>query len=96
MARKLDNTYRSRKKNFYASPYNFKESIYWLWKNSFGWNTRINPNLNLSALVPEGTTMINQDVQLKYCIAAVGDIMDMHDKNLTLSESLKEYFIGPY
>ena len=91
MPRKVDNTYRSRKKNIYGSPYNGKESIYWLFKNIFGWKKRLNPKLKLSAMVPEGTTIINENIKSKYCIAAIGDIMDMHDKDLIISEDLKSF-----
>ncbi len=91
MPRKLDETFRSRKKNLFGSPYEFRESIHWLLKNTFGWKKRINKNIDVSSLLPEGITMINNDIQPELCIAAVGDIMDMHDRELLISEPLKQF-----
>ncbi len=91
MPRKVDEKYPSRKKNIYASPYGLKESIYWLWKNAFGWKTNINKPLEISSLLPEGETIINADVQPERCIAAIGDIMDMHDRDLQISDNLRHF-----
>lgn len=70
-----------------GNPYTFKETIGWLFRNVKG-PSKKNPG-NIEYL-PK-SYQLNNDVNCKYKIAFIGDIMDMKGKSLVIDDSLKNF-----
>ncbi len=75
------------KPKYFASPYNFKETLGWFRRNFFGVTRK---NKDIVTPIPKNFTL-NENVTPKYSIAFIGDIMDMNGMNLVIGQALKDF-----
>ncbi len=69
------------------SPFNFKETLGYFIRNSFGPSYR---NKGIVETSPQ-SFFLNENVIPKYRVAFIGDIMDMAGKKARVSENIKEF-----
>ncbi|MHA1673428.1 MAG: CapA family protein [Promethearchaeota archaeon] len=75
------------KLKYIATPYNLKETLGWFRRNFFGVCRK---NRDLVKTLPRNF-VLNKNVNPKYSLAFIGDIMDMNGKNLFISRALKDF-----
>ena len=73
-----------------ATPYNTRETIGWLIRNITGLGRK---NAGLVKCVPNDY-VFNEGLDCKYKVIAVGDIMPMHRRRLSIGKSLSEFVKG--
>ena len=78
---------KAHKKNIWGSPYPFHETLEWVVRNGLGAS---NKNSELTQSIPKKGTLY-PDIDTKYCICAVGDIMDMRGSDLSIGPNLSTY-----
>ena len=92
MSETTDYSYKSRRKNLYGSPYPFKESIGWLFRNAFGLSKKNKEAIKDHQILNPGKIILNPNLKPKYCIGFVGDIMDMKGYSLSIGKSVIDFF----